>query len=130
MLLPGVFSTQEQKQVSGITEESPRSPESPIATFCWLGARISDQAVKAADVAGVGGGRQIPETAAAFPTLPSPPFLRSPYEHSIAPHLPKVTQPDTGTAADNPRSQCQALPPRLLHYPADITQILRQTAIP
>lgn len=57
----------------------PQVSREPIATFCWLGARISDQAVKAADVAGVGGGRQIPETAAAFPTLPSPPFLRSPY---------------------------------------------------
>lgn len=44
MLLPGVFSTQEQKQVSGITEESPRSPESRSRLFVgWEHASVIRQ---------------------------------------------------------------------------------------
>lgn len=72
MLLLGVFSTQEQKQKCLESLRKPQVSREPFSTSCWRGARISDQAVNAADVEGVRGrgGRYLRlRSSVAYPSL-------------------------------------------------------------
>ena len=99
----GILDPGTEAKASGITGESPRSPESRRRLFAgWEHASVTRQLARQM-LRGLGEGRQIPETPQPrFLPFPPPPFLRSPYENSAAPHLPEVTQPDAGTGAGNP----------------------------
>ena len=114
-----MFSTQEQKQKCLESLRKPQVSREPFSTSCWRGARISDQAVNAADVEGVRGrgGRYLRlRSSVAYPSL----RLRVSDRRIKTALLPTCLRSHSPTEArlhTVQASQCQALPPGLLTLP-------------